>query len=227
MTPSLIVAATTALLAILTWHTAPTRLTDTGRFAGRVPLLAAAVLVPFAYFGAQIAAAPYFPGYNVLYTSASELGSNLSPRPGILNAGALITGVLALTGSTGFTLALPHAGTGKFSAFALALCLASAGLAAIWAALHPLPSPKHDPGLLAFGMFIAPLVASWVVWNKVWPRALRALVLLDAAAFLLLLAAMIGFAGLHVPPYPGLFQKLLAGLSFLPATAIAAVALRR
>ena len=41
------------------------------------------------------------------------------------------------------------------------------------------------------------------------------------------LVAMSGVAGLHVPPFPGLLQKLLAGLSFLPATAIAAVAIRR
>jgi len=224
MTPYLIIAATAVFLAILTWHAVPA---GAGRFAGRTPLLAAAVLVPFAYFGAQVAAAPYFPGYDMLYTSASALGSNLSTRPGILNTGAVLTGLLALAGSIGFALALPRAGTGRPAAFALALCLASAGLAAIWAGLHPQPSPLHDPGLLAFGMFIAPFVATWVGWHKGWPHALRALLLLDALAFLALLAAMSGIAGLHVPPYPGLFQKLLASLSFLPATAIAAVAIRR
>lgn len=224
MTSYLIIAAAATFLAVLTWHTAPA---GAERFAGRTPLLAAAVLVPFVYFGAQVAAAPYFPGYNLLYTSASALGSDLSSRPGILNTGAMLTGLLALVGSIGFALALPRAGTGKPAAFALALCLASAGLAAIWAGLHPQPSPQHDPGLLAFGMFIAPFVAAWVVWHQRWPRALRALLLLDAAAFLLLLVAMSGVAGLHVPPYPGLLQKLLAGLSFLPATAIAAVAIRR
>jgi hypothetical membrane protein len=224
MTPYLIIAATASFLAILTWHTAPA---GAGRFAGRTPLLVAAVLVPFAYFGAQVAAAPYFPGYDALYTSASALGSDLSTRPGILNTGAVLTGVLALLGSIGFAFALPRAGTGRPAAFALALCLASAGLAAIWAGLHPQPSPRHDPGMLAFGMFVAPFVAAWAVWHKSWPRALRVLLLLDAAAFLLLLVAMSGVAGLHVPPYPGLVQKLLAGLSFLPATAVAAVALRR
>lgn len=34
-------------------------------------LLMAAVLVPVVYFGAQVLAAPYFPNYSILTTSAS------------------------------------------------------------------------------------------------------------------------------------------------------------
>ena len=40
-----------------------------------------AIAVPLLYYGVQLVAAPFFPDFSVLSTTASELGSDRSPRP--------------------------------------------------------------------------------------------------------------------------------------------------
>lgn len=190
-------------------------------------LLVAAILVPVAYFGAQVLAAPYFPNYSILTTSASDLGSDLSSRPGILNSGALLTGMLALLGSAGLAGSLPRIGAGKLAACALALCVASAGLASLWAGWHPLPSPRHDPGALGAGMFVAPFAAVWAAWRLSPTGTLRWALSLNAIAFVALAAVMFGVGAVDLSACRGLVQKLLAVASFLPSAVIAAIAIRR
>jgi hypothetical membrane protein len=190
-------------------------------------LLAAAILVPVFYFGAQAAAAPFFPGYDILTTSASDLGSAQSSRPWILNAGALLAGAAAFLGSMGLTVSLPRIGSGRIAAFAFGLCVASAGMAACWAGLHPLPSPQHDPGALAFGMFVQPFVAVWVAWRVPSARTLRIVLALDAAAFAGMAFVMSNPARFDLSACGGLLQKLLAVLSFAPVAIVAGVAMRR
>ena len=192
--------------------------------SGQKFLLTTAVLVPVVYFGAQALAAPYFPNYSVFTTTASELGSNLSSRPGILNTGALLTGLLAALGSVGLALSLPRLGAAKLGSFLLALCLASAGLAAFWAGLHPLPDPRHNPGALGAGMFAAPFVAVWAAWRMQPAKMLRLVLLLNAAVFILLGAIMSGVTGVDLSAFGGLVQKFLAATSFAPSAIIAAVA---
>lgn len=194
---------------------------------GRKLLLVAAILVPVVYFGAQVLAAPYFPDYSLLTTSASDLGSDLSSRPGILNTGALLTGVLALLGSVGLAMSLPRIGAGKLAACALALCVASAGLASLWAGGHPLPSPRHDPGALGAGMFVAPFAAVWAAWRLPPAGALRWTLSLNAVAFVALAAIMFGVGDIDLSACGGLMQKLLAVASFSPSAVIAAIAIRR
>lgn len=193
----------------------------------RKVLLVAAVLVPVVYFGAQVLAAPYFPNYNLLTTSASDLGSDLSSRPGILNTGALLTGVLALLGSVGLAGSLPRVGAGKLAACALALCVASAGVASLWAGWHPLPSPRHDPGALGIGMFVAPFAAVWVAWRMSAAGRLRWVLSLNAVAFIALAAIMFGVGRIDLSACGGLMQKLIAVTSFSPSAVIAAIAIRR
>ncbi len=190
-------------------------------------LLVAAVLVPVVYFGAQVLAAPYFPNYSILTTSASDLGSDLSSRPGILNIGALFTGVLALLGSAGLAGSLPRVGAGKLAARALALCVASAGAASFWAGWHPLPSPRHDPGALGIGMFFAPFAAVWVAWRMSAAGRLRWVLSLNAVAFIVLAAIMFGVGRIDLSACGGLMQKLIAVTSFSPSAVIAAIAIRR
>lgn len=188
-------------------------------------LLAAATLVPVFYFGAQVLAAPFFPNYSILATSASDLGSNLSSRPGILNTGALLTGVSALLGSIGLAISLPRIGTGKLAALLLALCVASAGVASLWAGWHPLPSPQHNPGALGVGMFVAPFAAVWAAWRMHPAKILRIASLLNAAAFVVLAAIMSGVGHIDLSSYGGLIQKMAAVTSFLPSAVIAAIAI--
>lgn len=190
-------------------------------------LLLCAFLVPFAYFGAQLLAAPYFPDYSVFITSASDLGSDRSSRPYILNNGASLTGVLALMGSVGLALSLPRVGAGRPAAFLSALCLASAGLAALWAGFHPLPHPRHDPGMLGVGMFLAPFVAVWAAWRMRGARIVRIVLLSNAAAFIAFGTIMSGATGVDLAEYGGLVQKLLAVASFAPGSVLAGAALLR
>ncbi len=182
MTAFLVLAATAVCVAALSARTAPAADAPGTPDGTARALLVAAVLVPCAYFGAQLLAAPYFPHYSVLATTASELGSDRSSHPAILNTGAVLTGLLAFAGSAGLAMALPRVGASRLAAFALAFCLASTGLAACWAGWHPLPSPRHDPGMLAVGMFVAPLAAVWASWRLHAYRALRVLLVLDALA---------------------------------------------
>ena len=66
-----------------------------------VPFIAG-IAVPIIYFGCQILAAPYFPGYSFLDRDASTLGSDGSTFPLVFNAGVIITGILALIAAGGY-----------------------------------------------------------------------------------------------------------------------------
>jgi hypothetical membrane protein len=188
-------------------------------------LLIAAVAVPFAYFGAQAAAAPFYPDYSILTVSASDLGSDRSSRPAILNGGAILTGVLALLGSVGLALALPGIGSSKATAWLLAACVLSSGVAAIWAGSHPLPHPKHDPGALGVGMFAAPFVSAFVAWRVERLRSLRWALLLNIVAFGACAWVLSGAAGVNLAAYGGLAQKCAALVCFVPPAVIATKAL--
>ena len=184
-------------------------------------LLIAAFAVPFTYFGAQIAAAPFFPDYSPYTVSASDLGSSRSTMPAILNIGAILTGVLGTLGSVGLALALPKIATTTTLSWLLAACMASIGLAAAWAGLHPLPSSQHDPGALGAGMFAAPFVSALVAWKVKLLRPLHVPLLLNLAAFGACAWVLSGVAGIDLSAYGGLAQKVLALVCFAPPSAIA------
>lgn len=189
-------------------------------------LLLAAFAVPFAYFGAQIAAAPFFPDYSILTVSASDLGSNRSTWPAVLNVGAVLTGVLATLGSAGLGLALPSIGTTRTLSWLLAACVASIGLAAAWAGFHPLPSSEHNPGGLGAGMFAAPFVSALVAWRVKRLHSLRWPLLLNLSAFGACALVLSGAADVNLAAYGGLAQKVLAAVCFVPPSAIALHAMK-
>ena len=190
-------------------------------------LLIAAALVPVVYFGAQALAAPYFPGYSIYTTSASALGSDLSTRPGVLNSGAFLTGILAILGAAGFALSLPRVGVGKIASSLLALCLLSAGAASLWASQHPLPDPRHNPGALGAGLFAMPFVSAWVASRLRPSRAVLALFVLDVLAFVALGTVMSGAAGIDLAKYGGLVQKLIGVATMAASAGVALLALQR
>jgi hypothetical membrane protein len=184
-------------------------------------LLIAAIATPCAYFGAQAAAAPFYPDYSVLTVSASDLGSDRSSRPAILNGCAILTGELALLGSIGLALALPKIGASKVAAWLLAACVASTGSAAFWAGLHPLPSSLHDPGALGAGMFAAPFLSAFVAWRVERLRSLRWVLLMNVVAFGACAWVLSGAAGVNLAAYGGFAQKCAAVVCFVPPALIA------
>jgi len=101
------------------------------------------VIVPVAYFGIQLVAAVFYPGYSFLNQDASTLGSVGSRCPAVFNIGAIIVGILALIATWGFMRALRLRGTNSFLVWLTVLSLTSFGLGSINAGLFPLPDPRH------------------------------------------------------------------------------------
>src|SRR5688572_25365404 len=180
-----------------------------GEFAvtSRLSLFAGAA-VPFLYFGAQALAAPFFPDFSFWTHTASVLGSNLSTRPGILNAGAALTGVAALAASYGLFRALRGQGVWLVVAALVAACSVSTGVASLWAAAHPLPDPRHGPGALGAGMFAAPFVV--LVASFALPRSagLRVYLIANVMAFFLVASLYAGLFPIDLRDYAGAVQRL-------------------
>ena len=59
-------------------------------------VLAWGVAIPVIYFGIQLAAAPFYPGYSFFARDASSLGSTASTAPWIFNVGALLLGLIKI-----------------------------------------------------------------------------------------------------------------------------------
>ena len=64
--------------------------------------LYAGIAVPCLYYAVQALAAPFFPEFSFVGTTASELGSDRSSRPAIFNFGTVLLGVAWLIASVGF-----------------------------------------------------------------------------------------------------------------------------
>lgn len=181
----------------------------------RISLLAGAA-VPVLYFGAQALAAPFFPNFSVLVHTASILGSDLSSRPAILNVGAALTGAAALLASYGLFRDLRSHGANLAVAVLVAACSVSMGLASLWAASHPMPDPRHNPGALGAGMFAAPflvLLASLALPNA---RGLRRYLIVNVLAFFLVASLYAGIIPIEFRLYGGAVQRLGALVMYVP-----------
>lgn len=174
------------------------------------------VLVPLVYFGAQVAAAPFHPDYSFLVNSASQLGSDASTLPALLNGGAILSGVLGLLSAYGIGTGLQAAGAKPWFAWLCAACSVSVGAAAIWAGLHPMPDPQHDPGALGIGMFLGPLALIAAFWNVRDGRAMRGYLWFTLVAFAALVPVMSGITLVDLNRYGGLMQRIAALVLYLP-----------
>src|ERR1051326_4877542 len=68
--------------------------------------LYAAIAMPVIYFGTQLVAGPFYPGYSFSQDTASMLGTTDSHHPWIFNLGAVLTGVTGVVGAFGLFRAL-------------------------------------------------------------------------------------------------------------------------
>jgi hypothetical membrane protein len=174
------------------------------------------VAVPLLYFGAQLAAAPFFPGFSVLRHSASMLGSDLSTRPEILNTGAKLTGLATLIAALGFARGLRASGVHRVVVWLTVAALISHGLASLWAGSFPLPDRRHNPGPLSIGMFALPVLLLIGSWRMKGARGLRTYLLANLVFFVLMIPVMAGKAGIDRALYGGLLQRIGALALFLP-----------
>ena len=181
----------------------------------RLSLLAGAI-IPFLYFGAQGLAAPFFPGFSFWAHTASVLGSDLSTRPAILNAGAALSGAAGLTASYGLFRALRHHGVWLVVTVLVAACSISMGLASLWAATHPLPDPRHNPGILGAGMFAAPFLV--LLASLALPRAagLKWYLVANVLVFFLVASLYAGLFPVDLRSYAGAVQRLGALVMLVP-----------
>jgi hypothetical membrane protein len=177
--------------------------------------LVAAIAMPILYFGTQLVAAPFYPGYSFSNQVASMLGTQFSLHPWIFNSGAILTGVAAIVGGFGFYGAL-HARTYARLSWLIALSVAITGFVSIKAGLFPLPDHRHASWgfLLAFAIITLPLMLG-AVWKQRDLRPLRAY-LIAAVAYLVLLVPVMS----RIIPLPflhaGAAQRLFAIAIFVP-----------
>ncbi len=174
------------------------------------------VLVPLVYFGAQLIAAPFYPNYSFLVNSASQLGSDVSTFPALLNGGAIFSGVLGLLSAYGIGTGLQAAGAKPWFAWLCAACGVSVGAAAIWAGLHPMPDPLHNPGAIGIGMFLGPLALFAAFWNVRDGRAMRGYLVFTLIAFAALAPIMGDITPIDLNRYGGLMQRVAALVLYLP-----------
>ena len=170
------------------------------------------VAVPVLYFGSQIAAAFFFPGYSFLSQSASQLGSDLAKYPAIFNAGAILTGISTLIAVYGFFRAFQRLNTNTILTGIILLALASSAFMHLWAGFFPMPDPRHGQNPFQFGAILLPLLFVVALWKQ--GRIVLNTYLIASIALLVTLMADI--VPIDRQLYDGLFQRLLALAVFPP-----------
>jgi hypothetical protein len=203
-------------------------------------VLALGVAIPAIYFGIQLAAAPFYPGYSFFARDASSLGSNVSSAPWIFNLGALVLAVIELAVAAAFAAALPRAGVGRGLTALTVLALASAGIGSLNAFLHPLPDPRHTDGLLAImgsGLALLPVLTTAVLW-RLGARRQATVAIIACAALIPLMTGLVQrtcmWAGINFDGYQsflngnhGLIQRLGAAAILVPIGGVAYLLRRR
>jgi hypothetical membrane protein len=191
------------------------------------------VLVPFLYFGIQLIAAPFYPGYSFLDRDASTLGSEGSKFPAIFNLGSILMGIMTLFASWGFFRGLRDLGVSPTLTWLTSLALASFGLASINAGVFPLPDPRHTTGglaLVGIGSILLPFLMPAALWRLHDSRSLKIYFLFNITLLILLIPIMSGLiqfimvkAGNESPRYQsflnhfhGLLQRILAFITISP-----------
>jgi len=178
--------------------------------------LVAAIAVPILYFGTQLVASPFYPGYSFLRQVASLLGSPNSRHPGIFNTGAIITGVALIAGGYGMYHALRSRHISPVLSCLAALSMAVVGGTTIQAGIFPLPDHRHTAfGFLVIFLIVLPLILLLALWNQSDVREVR--VFLFACCLAVLLIAPLMSHLIVIPGAgAGLLQRIFAAVTFLP-----------
>jgi hypothetical membrane protein len=185
------------------------------------------VCVPLVYFGAQLVAAPFYPDYSFMVNSASQLGSDRSSFPQLLNVGAMFSGALGLLSAYGVAAGLQAHGANRWFAWVSAGCIVSIAAAAIWAGLHPMPDPRHNPGAIGIGMFLSPLALLAAFWTVPNGHAMRRYLIFTLIAFGALAPVMSGVTPIDLERYGGLMQRIAALVLYVPPSVTAGWLLRK
>jgi len=184
-------------------------------------MLWAAFAMPLLYFGVQLMAAPFYPGYHFATDTASMLGTSASRHPEVFNTGAILTGIAGLAGAVGVFLGLRGA-TALWIRILITIGLLSNGVMSLKAGLYPMPDPRHASWqFLLFPVLITPLLFLAATWRVLW---LRVYLLLDIACLLCSLPFMMHRMAPILPE--GTMQRLFALITFVPVGVVALALLR-
>ena len=174
------------------------------------------IAVPFLYFGIQIVAAPFFPGYSFLSMDASTLGSDLAIYPSIFNIGAIITGIATIIASIGFLFALHHLGTNPFVTWLTSIAITLNGLGSLWAGFFPMPDPRHGSNPFAVGIFLFPILLTIALWKRSNAGTIKIYLIVTNLLFIALIPIMSGVSGINTQGYQGLLQRIAVLVFFVP-----------
>ncbi len=184
--------------------------------------LYAAMAMPVIYFGTQLLASPFYPGYSFSRDTASMLGTTNSQQPWIFNLGAVLTGAAGLLGAVGLLRALRSV-TWTALAGLVALSVVANGVLSIKAGMFPMPDPRHASWqFLMPAILTGPLLLLIALWRH--GMALRTYLLCNIVALVLMMPLM-----MHrmAPVFAeGTTQRLFALVVFVPV-GVAAYALAR
>lgn len=179
--------------------------------------LFAAIASPILYFGTQLIAAPFYPGYSFVTQAASMLGSDLSTRPWIFNTGAMLTGVAMLVGAIGVGRALQRLGVNPILAWLPAISIAINGYVALNAGIYPLPDPRHGGHPILMGpVLLFPVLLAAAVWRLPGARAIKAYLIVTAVLIGVMVPIMAGKTPIVKGAYEGLLQRIATLLMFPP-----------
>jgi len=185
-------------------------------------MLWAALAMPLLYFGVQLVAAPFYPGYHFATDTASMLGTSASRHPEIFNIGAILTGIAGLAGAFGLFLGLRRVAA-RWLRILIAIGVLSSGVMSLKAGLYPMPDPRHATWqFLLLPILITPLLLLGATWRVLW---LRIYLLLDLTCMLCLLPSMMH----RMAPIfsEGTMQRLFALVTFVPVGLVALALLQR
>lgn len=171
--------------------------------------LLSAVATPILAFVAQVAAAPFYPGYSFTLQSGSMLGTHFSRQPWVFNTGGLLTGIAALAASFGLYRSFRKR-TNILVRALIGLSVACIGVMTMKASLFPMPDPRHNSWPLLFDfMLITPHLMLIGLWKKGQSPGLRAF-LIFVIVFLLVLIPLTPWLG------RGTLQRLLDAAILVP-----------
>jgi hypothetical membrane protein len=184
--------------------------------------------VPFLYYGIQIVAAPYFPGYSFISHAASALGSDFSTHPAIFNTGVIATGIGTLVAAIGFFFAFQRIGANRILTWITSVALIVTAASSMWAGYFPQPDPRHGghPALL-IAMILLPFLLTATLWKERDARLLKAYFGATIVVLVVMIPIMSGITGLDTRSYSGLLQRIFAFTVFPPIAVCAYFLARR
>jgi hypothetical membrane protein len=175
--------------------------------------LLAAAAMPIIYFGTQIAAAPFYPGYSFSLLSESMLGTRFSRHPWVFNVGEMLSGFAALAAALGLYRIFRRK-THYLLGWLIAFSVACTGVVCVKAGMFPMPDPRHNSwGFLLNFMIITPHLMLIGLWKNHHSSGLRAY-LIFSIMLLLLLSLLAPWLG------RGTLQRLIHVATLVPVGVI-------